>query len=278
MNLGFSTEQIQEYADLAVRMIIEFTPKLILAFITLVIGWFIINRINYLIGRFFEKQRFDPSVESFLMSLISIGLKVMLLFSVVSMLGVQTTSFVALLGAAGLAIGLALQGSLSNFAGGVLILIFKPFKIGDYIEAQGFFGTVRSIQIFSTVLETAQHKKIIIPNGELSNNAVTNWTAKRWVRVDMVFGIGYEDDIDKARKVIEKVLKTEQDIINENKDQEIFVGNLGASSVDFFVRVWTKPNDSWHLPYRMNEKIKKAFDKEGITIPYPQQDIHLHKK
>lgn len=273
MNFNISKEQIQGYVDMAIEMGMAYAPKVVLALLTLFIGLFLIGRLNRLILRFFEKQDFDPAVESFLASLISIGLKVLLLFSVVSMLGVQTTSFLAVLGAAGLAVGLALQGSLSNFAGGVLILIFKPFKIGDYIEAQGHAGTVSEIQIFNTVLHTPDNKKIIIPNGNLSNNSMVNYTAEKKRRCDFVLGIGYNDDIKKAKQLLEKILSKDPRTIKKEPLQ-IIVGNLGESSVDVFARAWVKTDDYWDFFFENTEAIKIACDKAGISIPFPQRDVH----
>ncbi len=275
--MNFSPETLQIISNKILTMGLEFTPKLASALAVLIIGWIIIKMLIRGLSRIFDKTNFDEALEGFILSLASVGLKIILIVTVAAMLGVQTTSLAALLGAAGLAVGLALQGSLSNFAGGVLILVFKPFKIGDYIEAQGHGGTVESIQIFNTILKTGQRKRIILPNGKLSNDSVVNWTAKKKVRVDMTFGIGYNDDIDKTRKILQKLVDDETVILDIPATQ-IFIGNLGDSSVDMLIRAWTKPDDSWTLPFIMNEKVKKAFDKAGISIPFPQRDIHLYNE
>lgn len=273
--MNISPETIQIISNQMLTMALGFAPKLASALAVLIIGWIAIRIFLRGLSRVFDRTNFDEALEGFILSLAGMGLKVVLLVTVAAMLGVQTTSLAALLGAAGLAVGLALQGSLSNFAGGVLILVFKPFKIGDYIEAQGHGGTVESIQIFNTILKTGQRKRIILPNGNLSNDSVVNWTAKKKVRVDMTFGIGYNDDIDQARKILAKLVK-EESIILEVPATEIYVGSLGDSSVDMLVRSWAKPDDSWTLPFIMNEKVKKAFDKAGVSIPFPQRDIHVH--
>ncbi len=255
----------------------EILPKIIWAIFCLWLGLFIIKKINLLIHKGFEKVNFDEALESFLESFASIGLKILLFISIASMLGVETTSLAALLGAAGLAVGLALQGSLSNLAGGVLILIFKPFKIGDYIEAQGFSGTVKTIQIFSTILKTPDNKKVILPNGNLSNDPLINYSANNQRRVDFVFGIGYDDDLKQAKKVLEKIITSEKRVL-KNKDVLIAVGNLGDNSVDLYVRIWVKTNDYWDVYYDVTEKVKLEFDAEKISFPYPQRDVHLFQE
>ena len=192
------------------------------------------------------------------------------------MLGIQMTSFIAILGAAGLAVGLALQGSLANFAGGVLILLFKPFKVGDFIDAVGFSGTVKEIQVFSTKMTTPDNKTIIIPNGNLANSSMTNYSTQTQRRVDFVFGIGYNDDIKKAKSVINELIYKDERIL---KDPEplVVVSELGDSSVNLTVRVWSKSADYWGIFFDMQESVKLKFDEQGISIPYPQQDVHLYK-
>ena len=224
-----------------------------------------------------KKQRIEVSLRRFLRSLFSIALKVVLLISVLSTLGVQMTSFLAILGAAGLAIGLALKGSLSNFAGGFMIIFFKPFKVKDYIIAQDHEGVVDSITIFSTILHTTDNKKIIIPNGDLSNGSIVNLTAQKTRRVDMVFSIGYDDDLKKAKELLTDLIKKDKRIL---KDPTPFVGvgELADSSVNFTVKSWCNTEDYWGIFYDMNEKVKLTFDKEGISIPYPQQDVHIIKE
>jgi small conductance mechanosensitive channel len=193
------------------------------------------------------------------------------------MIGVKTTSFVAVLGAAGLALGFALQGSLSNFAGGVMILLFKPFKVGDIIEAQGHRGKVDEIRIFNTIIKTLDNKTIIIPNGEVSGNSIINYTAEPTRRVDMTFGIGYDDDIGKVKSVLKRVIDSDERIL-EDPAPMIVVSEHGGSSVNFAVRPWVKTEDYWGVYFDMHEKVKLAFDEEGISIPYPQRDIHLYRE
>ncbi len=200
----------------------------------------------------------------------------MLLISVASMIGIETTSFIAVVGAAGLAIGLALQGSLANFAGGVLILIFKPFKVGDTIEAEGHLGSVSEIQILYTVLNTFDNKRIVIPNGSLSNATLINVSVYDKRRCDMTFGIGYDDDIDKAKKVLQRLFEEDERSLTDPAPR-ICVGGLGDNSVDLMFRPWVATDDLWPYYWDMQEKVKKAFDEEGISIPYPQRDVHLYK-
>ncbi len=249
-----------------------YIPRVVLALVVLVVGWWLIKRIVTVVGRRLHDK--DPALDSFLSGLISLGLKVLLLISVGSMVGIATTSFIAVIGAAGLAVGLALQGSLANFAGGALILFFKPFKIGDVIEAQGYLGKVDKIQILYTTIDTFDNRRIIIPNGKLSNESLTNISAYDTRRCDMTFGIGYGDDIDKAKAVCKRLIENDPRALAEPAPL-IVVGALGASSVDLTVRVWTKSSDLWPFNWDMQEKVKKAFDAEGISIPFPQQDVHL---
>ena len=191
-------------------------------------------------------------------------------------LGIQTTSFVALLGAAGLAIGLALQGSLSNFAAGFLMILFRPFKVGDYIEAAGTAGTVEEIQIFTTALRTPDNKLVIVPNAKLTADNIVNWSAKGTRRVDMVFGIGYGDDIDRARSVIREIIEADPRVLKDPAPL-VALWQLGESSVDFVARPWVKSADYWSVWFDTTEKVKKAFDAEGISIPFPQRDVHVYQ-
>lgn len=255
---------------------LAYAPGFLLALVTLIIGWSLIGLVMSILDKGLEKKGMEITLRGFLRNLGNTLLKAMLLISVASMVGIETTSFVAVIGAAGLAIGLALQGSLSNFAGGVLILIFKPYKIGDVIQAQGEIGCVKEIQIFTTQLLTPDNKRIIIPNGPLANGNITNFSAEENRRVDFVFGIGYNDDIDKARSVIRSIVDADERI---HKDPEPFivVSELADSSVNFTVRVWAAGSDYWGIFFDTTEKVKKAFDSEGISIPYPQQDVHMHQ-
>lgn len=264
--------QTNYFLDLA----LAYAPKLLLALVTLVVGLWVIGLIRRWMRKVFASKDYDPSLETFLISLTSILLKVMLVISVVSMLGVKMTSFIAILGAAGLAVGLALSGTLQNFAGGVMILIFKPFVVGDYIEAQGHSGTVREIQIFNTILKTPDNKTIIIPNAPLSTGSMTNYSTEATRRVDFTFGIGYDDDIDQAKSIFKKIVEADDRVL---KDPEPFIAlsEMADSSVNFVVRAWVNAGDYWGFFFDTNERVKKALDEAGISIPYPQQDVHLHQ-
>jgi len=252
----------------------SFAPKLVVALLTLVIGWWIIGIISRSFTKALKKSRVEHSLRKFLKSLLSALLKVLLLISVISMLGIAMTSFVAILAALGLAVGMALQGSLSNFAGGVLIILFKPFKVGDFISAQGHSGTVDEIQIFNTVLKTPDNVTIIIPNGGLSNGSVTNYSREPNRRVDFVFGIGYDDDIKKAKKILETLAAKDSRTLSKPAKPFIFVSELADSSVNLGMRVWVSKEDYWDYKFEMMELVKANFDKNKISIPYPQMDIH----
>lgn len=253
-----------------------FGPRLIGALIVLAIGWWIIKIIQKALRNSFEKREMEPSLRGFLNSVIGIALKTMLLISVVSMLGVEMTSFIAVLGAVGLAIGLALSGTLQNFAGGVMILLFKPFKVGHYITAQGHSGTVNEIQIFNTILKTPDNVTIIIPNGGLSTSSMTNYSMEPRRRVDFLFGIGYGDDVDKAKQVLKKLIDEDERIL-QDPEPFIAVKELGDSSVNLVVRVWAEAKNYWAIFFDMHENVYKTFDKEGLNIPFPQMDVHVHK-
>lgn len=253
-----------------------YLPKLIFAIVVLVVGFWIINKFSNFIQKRMQKKM-EPSLSHFLKSLISVSLKLLLFITVIGTLGVQMTSFIAILGAAGLAVGLALQGSLANFAGGVLILLFKPFKVGDLIEGQGHLGIVDKILIFNTILKTLDNKVVVIPNGALSNGSIVNYTAEGTRRVDMTFGIGYDDDFKKAIKVINDIIAKEKKALKEPAPF-VRMGELADSSVNITTRVWCKTEDYWDVFFNMHENIKTEFDKLGISIPYPQMDVHMQKQ
>ncbi len=272
-------QEIQSFTENAIELLWQIIPDLILAIVVLLAGLWIIKVIAKVADKGMTRSNLDPSLAKFVHSFISIGLKVLLLISVASMLGIATASFVAILGAIGLAVGLALQGSLANFAGGVLILIFKPFKVGDVIDAQGFTAIVHEIQIFNTILKSFDNKTIIIPNGPLSNGSITNFSTEQTRRVDMKFGIGYADDIHKTKNILKDLIDADERILRE-PEPVVVLSELGDSSVNFTVRVWSNAADFWGIYFDMQEKVKAAFDKQGISIPFPQQDVHLyqHKK
>ena len=269
-------EDISKYSDQLKNLAMEYGPSLIGAIITFFIGLWIIKGITNGVKKGFEKRNIDPSLRPFLIGLISTGLKIFLVVSVLSMIGIAMTSFVVIIGAVGLAVGLALSGTLQNFAGGVILLILKPFKVGDYIKAQGYSGTVHSIQIFNTVLKTPDNKTIIIPNGDLSTEAMTNYSTEATRRVDWAFGIGYGADIEKARGILVSVLSADNRVF---KDPEIFVkvSELADSSVNLATRAWVNAPDYWNVKMETMEKVYNAFNKEGINIPFPQMDVHVHK-
>jgi len=266
----------KSYFEKGIELIMQYGPKLLLAIVVLIVGNIIIKWFKKVVVKAMERGKVEVSLQRFLVSLISIGLRILLLISVASMIGIATTSFVAILGAATFAIGLALQGSLSNFAGGVLILLLKPFKVGDVIEAQGFVGKVHEIQIFNTLVKTFDNKMIYIPNGSLSNGNITNYSQEPVRRVDMTFGIGYGDDIKKAKDVLNNIVAEDSRVLKDPAPL-IAVSNLGDSSVDVAVKVWCDTAEYWNIFFDMQEKVKLAFDEQGISIPFPQTDVHLFR-
>tara|TARA_B110000037_G_scaffold201669_1_gene243203 strand:- start:305 stop:1153 length:849 start_codon:yes stop_codon:yes gene_type:complete len=247
-----------------------YLPKVAAAILTLVIGWWLISRINRWFKKMLIKREVEISLIPFLCSLVNALLKVLLLVTVASMIGIATTSFIAILGAASLAVGLALQGSLSNFAGGVLILLFKPFKVGDFIESDGVKGTVQSISVLNTVLTTPTGNSAILPNGTVANNKVINFSMQATRRVDLTVGIGYDEDVTLAKKVITEALVAMPNVLQEPAP---FVGvvGFGDSSVDLVVRPTALSEHYWDVYYQANEAIKKALDDNNIEIPYPHQ-------
>ena len=263
----------QEHIDNAINWIWNIIPDLIMAAILLVIGLWFIRLINRLVRRFFKSRDYDLALETFLQSFINTGLKVLLFVLVVTQLGVKSSSLVAMIGAAGLAIGLALQGSLSNFAGGVLILLFKPFKVGDWIAAQGTEGTVKEISIFTTKLNTFGNQLAIIPNGQLSNNKIINYNAEETRRDKIDVGIGYSSNIKEAKDILLAICADKDTILND-PPPEVYVGELGESSVNLSLRFWAKNEDFWLAHFHVIETLKYRFDQAGIEIPFPQRDIH----
>ncbi|MCG8535444.1 MAG: mechanosensitive ion channel [Pseudomonadales bacterium] len=258
----------------ATEMTMFYAPKLLLAVITLIIGLWLIGIATRGIEYVLEKRNLDVSLRKWLSSITNVALKACLLISVISMIGVQTTSFLAVLGAAGLAIGLALQGSLSNFAGGVLILIFKPYQVGDYIQANGEEGVVEAIDVFFTFLKTLDNKHVILPNGPLANGNLVNFTRDEIRRVDLSVGISYNDNVDTAIDALIAMIKEDERALT---DPAPFVGvtGYGDSSVDLTVRIWCKTEHYWDVFFDNNKKIKPALDGANITIPFPQRDVHM---
>jgi small conductance mechanosensitive channel len=256
-------------------LMMHYGQKFLIAILILLIGFWIAGIMVNSIKKVMEKRELDPALQSFLGSMLGITLKALIVVSALGTMGIEMTSFVAILGAAGLAVGMALSGTLQNFAGGVMILLFKPFKVGDVVEAQGYTGSVREIQIFNTIMKTPDNKTIIIPNGGLSTGSMVNYSTEPRRRVDWTIGIGYGDDVDKARAVIKGMLDADARVL---KDPElaILVSELADSSVNFAVRAWVEAADYWGVYFDLNENVYKNFDKEGLNIPYPQMDVHVH--
>jgi small conductance mechanosensitive channel len=269
-------ENVSSIMDKAISIAMDYGPKLIGALLLLFIGLWVIKIFTRWMGKAMVKADLEKSLHGFLKSMISALLKTLLIISVMVMVGIEMTSFIAILAAAGLAVGMALSGTLQNFAGGVMILLFRPFKVGDFIDAQGHKGTVKEIQIFNTILTTPDNVTIILPNGSLSGSAMTNFSTQPTRRVDMTFGIGYGDDIDKARKILAGLIGEDQRIM---KDPEPFiaVSELADNSVNLVVRAWANSSDYWGVFFDMQEKVKKQFDAQGVSIPFPQTDVHLHQ-
>ena len=267
-------DNYKSYMNEALEWFMGFLPDLITAVIILVAGLWIIRIINGLVRRFFEKKDYDEALESFLQSFIKIALKFLLFVLVVTQLGVKTSSLVAMVGAAGLAVGLALQGSLANFAGGVLILLFKPFRVGDWISAQGVDGTVKEITIFTTKLNTFGNQVAILPNGKLANENIINFNAEKTRRDKIDVGIGYGSDIKKAKEILLEICAEDERILSEPAP-EVYVGALADSSVNLSLRFWAKNEHFWAAHFNVMETVKLRYDQEGIEIPFPQRDVHL---
>jgi small conductance mechanosensitive channel len=269
-------EKLNLNSEEIIDLVLKHGTNVLLAILVLVLGLIAIRWITRGLVRMMKKANVNESLIPFLRSITSIILKVLLFISILSMVGIEMVSFVAILGAAGLAVGLALQGTLQNFAGGVMILLFKPYKVGDYIEAQGFAGSVKEIQIFNTILATPDNSKIVIPNSPLATQALRNYTAEPTRRIDFSFGIGYGDDIDKAKAVLMKLATTDERVLKDPEPM-VAVEALADSSVNLKLRVWVNSGDYWSLFFDMTELVKKTFDKEGISIPFPQHDVHMVK-
>ena len=268
---------MEQYIEMIKEYAVEYGIKLIGALAALIVGLWIIKAMLSGLTAVMKKKEVDSSLQGFLRSLLGLALKAMLFVSVLGMVGIEMTSFVAILGAAGLAVGMALSGTLQNFAGGVMILLFKPFKVGDVITAQGYTGSVFEIQIFNTILKTPDNKHIINPNGGLATGSMINFSKEETRRVDWTFGIGYGDSTEKAREVLGRLISEDQRILGDPATF-IAVSELGDSSVNFAVRVWVKSGDYWGVFFDMNEKVYNEFAKEGLNIPFPQMDVHVHNK
>ena len=270
MNVDFASILPKVYELLTV-----YGLRVVAAVAIFIIGRWVAKGIRKFIRNMMTRSNVDPTLISFVVNLAYVALLAFVIIAALNQLGIQTASFIAILGAAGLAIGLALQGSLSNFAAGVLMIIFRPFKVGDLIEGAGVTGAVEEIQIFNTQLKTPDNKTIIVPNSKLTADNIINYTAKGTRRVDMVFGIGYEDDIDKARGIILDVL-TQDERVLEDPSAVVVLSELADSSVNFSARAWANADDYWNVYFDTTETVKKRFDAEDISIPFPQRDVHVY--
>ncbi|MEE0984277.1 MAG: mechanosensitive ion channel [Bacteroidaceae bacterium] len=268
-----NSEYVQELINKGIDLGVEAGKSIIIAIIIYFVGKGLISLINRMLVGMMVRKNIDPAIQSFTKSLVNILLMVLLVISVVSALGVNTTSFAALLASAGVAVGMALSGNLQNLAGGIVILLFRPFRVGDYIEAQGTGGTVTEIQIFHTILTTADNKKIYLPNGALSSGNITNYSKEPLRRVDFTVGVEYGEDIDKVRKALSDILSMDERVLQEPAPV-IVLGSLADSSVNMTVRVWVKSENYWSVYFETNEKIYNEFNRLGINFPYPQLTIH----
>lgn len=257
--------------------VIPWGINIIFALVIFIVGRWISKILVKLLKTGLIRAKMDQILVNFIGSIVATLLLLFVIIASLNQLGINTTSLIALLGAAGLAIGLALQNSLQNFASGVMLIVFRPFKTGDYIEAGGTTGVVESISIFTTTLRTGDNREVIVPNGAIYNGTITNYNARETRRIDMVFGIGYDDDIKKAKAIIQRLLDTDQRVLKD-PPALIAVGELADSSVNFNVRPWVKTTDYWDVKFSLNERIKLAFDATGISIPFPQMDLHIERE
>jgi len=253
----------------------DYGPKVVGALVTLIVGWIVAKIIRGILKKVMRRAKVDGTLIGFIANLAYIALMAFVVIAALGKLGVQTGSFIAIVGAAGLAIGFALQGSLSNFAAGVLMIIFRPIKTGDFVEAGGATGTVNEIQVFATVMTTPDNKKIIVPNSSVMGGNIVNYSALGTRRVDMVFGIGYDDDVKQAKQVLERIV-AEHPLVLKDPAPVVAMAALADSSVNFNVRPWAKGSDYWTVYADVHEQVKSEFDKHGISIPYPQRDVHMH--
>ena len=268
--------EIEQLLSKVYEICTVFGVKIVGAIVVFIIGRWVTKFIANLIRKLMDKREVDPTVTKFVGNLTYFALLTFVVLAALGLVGIQTTSFIAVLGAAGLAIGLALQGSLANFAAGFLLILFRPFKVGDFIDAAGVAGTVETIQIFTTRLATPDNKTIIIPNSKLTGDNIVNFSTKGTRRADMVFGIGYGDDIDKARGIITDVLSNDERVLKDPPLQ-VAVSELADSSVNFVARAWVNAGDYWGVVFDVTEAVKKRFDAEGVSIPFPQRDVHIYE-
>ncbi|MEM1263151.1 MAG: mechanosensitive ion channel domain-containing protein [Pseudomonadota bacterium] len=257
-------------------MVVDAAIALVKAIAFFVIGRWVAKAVTKAVKKAMARSDVEDTLETFVGNIVYTVLMAAVLLGVISTLGVEVTSLVALLGAAGLAVGLALQGSLSNFAAGVLIILFKPYRVGDYIEAAGVAGSVESLQIFTTVLKTPDNKVVIVPNSQVTDGVITNYSTNDTRRLDLIAGVSYSDDLDKVRNVLTEIIDESQYVL-DTPAPTIAVSELADSSVNFVVRPWVKTADYWNAHFTITETIKKRFDAEGISIPFPQQDVYVHQ-
>lgn len=269
----FETDKMAEMID---TYVIPWGINILLAIVIYIVGKFVVSLLIKLLGKVMSHAKYDDMLTNFVKSIVSAILMLFVVVASLDKLGVDTTSLVAILGAAGLAIGLSLQGSLQNFAAGVMLLVFKPFKAGDFIEAAGTMGVVKSISIFNTIMTTGDNKEVIVPNGSIYGDNIINYSAKETRRVDMIVGIGYDADLLKAKQVLQELIAADERILDEPA-ATVAVSELADSSVNFVVRPWVKTADYWAVKFAFTEAVKLRFDQEGISIPFPQMDVHLHK-
>ncbi|MFG0382962.1 mechanosensitive ion channel family protein [Pseudomonas sp. zbq_18] len=271
--MEFNLDEMIKLSESWLPVVLEYSGKLTLALFTLLLGWWLINRLTHRLQALMGGRRVDAALTSFIGSLANMGLKVLLVVSVASMIGISTASFIAVIGAAGLAIGLALQGSLANFAGGVLILLFRPFRIGDWIEAQGVAGTVDSIQIFHTVLRTVDNKTVILPNGSLSNGAIVNSSHQATRKVIFNIGVDYDADLQAAREVLLGLARDSR--VLAEPAPEVVVTSLGDSAITLSLRLWVNNSDYWGVMFMLNEGVRDGLRQAGIDIPFPQRVVRM---
>jgi small conductance mechanosensitive channel len=271
-DLGFDWNQLLEAMQ---TRGVDFGINVAIAIAIFYVGKMVISLVVRGLHKVMQRQEVDKTLETFVCNLVRMVLLVVVVIAAIGQIGIETTSFIAIFGAAGLAVGLALQGSLSNFAAGVLIVLFRPYRVGDFIEAAGINGSVEQVQILTTVLKTGDNKQVIVPNGQIMDSIITNYSAKDTRRVDMVVGVSYDDDLDKVRDTLKELIAAEDRILDEPACT-IAVSALADSSVNFVVRPWVKTPDYWGVMFDLTEAIKKRFDKEGISFPFPQQDVHVH--
>lgn len=269
----FDSEQMSQMMD---TYVIPWGINIVMAILIYIVGKIVVGIIVNLFGKVMKRSKYDDMLVNFIKAILNAILMLFVIIASLNELGVDTTSLVAILGAAGLAIGLSLQGSLQNFAAGVMLLVFRPFKAGDFVEAGGAAGVVKSISIFTTIMTSGDNKEIIVPNGQIYSGTITNYSAKETRRVDMIVGIGYDADLKRAKEVLKELTAADPRIL-QDPAPTIAVAELADSSVNFVVRPWVKSADFWGVKFDFTEAVKLRFDQEGISIPFPQMDVHLHK-